>query len=305
MIFYWENIYIAVLFIMSNILGELTIAHLIGFLEILILFGIVFSRSKWNFKVMTMVVIVSTFVVLIVLSYNYILHRLTQLPMPASAGEFGDQFGALTCFFTGMGIIGVLLTLVYQHQTLKQMRADSIGQRKQAERHWFFTIIPAAEERWSEEYQKRNGKEESCHDRVQKIVKRLCATRDSETIKDAWNIASSARCSFLHYNIVPYNLNVTNLFEEEEKKDIIAETFMLFSPELQFCLLLLYLSGVLPRQFRCMEDLVTKEQFKIIMLQISPKCRNQNNIEEEIISRGVELCSGRVITPDTLRRGGS
>ena len=290
---------------MSNILGELTIAHLIGFLEILILFGIVFSRSKWNFKVMTMVVIGSTFVVLSVLFCNCVLHRLTQLPKPTSVGEFGDQYGALTCFFTGIGIIGVLVTLIYQYQTLKQMQADSIKQRKQVEKHWFFTIVPGVEERWSEEYQKRNGKEESCHDSVQKIVKRLCETRDSETIKDAWNIASSARCSMSHYNIVPYNLDFSDSFDEEEKKDIIAETFTLFSLELQFCLLLLYLAGVLPRQFRCMEDLVTKEHFKIIMLQISPKCRNQDNIEEEIISKVVELRSGRVITLDTLRRGGS
>ena len=259
---------------MSNILGELTIAHLIGFLEILILFGIVFSRSKWNFKVMTIVVIVSTFVVLSVLFHNYVLHRLTQLPMPTSAGEFGDQFGVLTCFFTGMGIIGVLLTLVYQHQTLKQMRADSIEQRKQAERHWFFTIVPAAEERWSAEYKYQNDTKECIHKEVRKVVEKLCVTRDHENVKETWKIAARARCSLFHYNIVPYNLTVSNLFEEEEKKDIIAETFVVFSMELQFCLLLLYLCGALPKQFKCMEELITIERLKSIMFHIYPRVNN-------------------------------
>lgn len=40
------------------------------------------------------------------------------------AGQFGDKFGALNTLFTGLALVGLVATLVHQHQQVEGLKSD-------------------------------------------------------------------------------------------------------------------------------------------------------------------------------------
>lgn len=53
-----------------------------------------------------------------------ILLSLTGLSFPESAGEFGDMYGVLNTFFTGLAFMGLIITIFFQRKELALQRED-------------------------------------------------------------------------------------------------------------------------------------------------------------------------------------
>lgn len=215
-------------------------------------------------------------------------------------GSFGDMFGAMTCLFTGLGIIGVIATLIVQHKSLEQMQDDAKEHRKQTERHWFFSLIPPVEKRWNEDwYKSYSGKNVcSCYKAVKVTIAQLFQNPDEETIMKVWDITTTARSALRQYNIIPYNLTVCRLFTEVEREDIIDTSWIIFSLELRFCLLVLYLCGALPEEFKWMKVIINVNRLKNIMLDIYPDGREKGESADAIIEKLIATCSSQVKKPD-------
>lgn len=190
-----------------------------------------------------------------------------------SAGTFGDMFGALTCLFTGLGVAGVLVTLKLQYKTYYQMRIDSNKRHKeskelykQSERHWFFSLASGIAHDWDKD------KGEQFKEKLRKALEEAILAEEErkeciEFLKIIWNLAVQARISLKRYNVIPYNLTVSSLFEEDEIKDIIVQTNACLPEDLRFCLSTLYLNGALPKDFCCKDVIVNDKKYEMELLE--------------------------------------
>jgi hypothetical protein len=59
---------------------------------------------------------------------------------PERAGQFGDMFGALNAIFAGLAFVGLLATIAYQHQEIKDARTDAKQLKKSVEKMTFAMI---------------------------------------------------------------------------------------------------------------------------------------------------------------------
>lgn len=90
----------------------------IPILLILIYLGI--YMKQWRILLVTGAVIL-----ILVFSYNSILDWFTDLPYPDNKGIFGDQFGALSCLFSGLAFAGLIATLKQQHDEMQEMQKQA------------------------------------------------------------------------------------------------------------------------------------------------------------------------------------
>ncbi len=64
-------------------------------------------------------------ILVLVFAYDSILDWFTDLPHPENKGIFGDQFGALSCLFSGLAFAGLIATLKQQHDEMQEMQKQS------------------------------------------------------------------------------------------------------------------------------------------------------------------------------------
>lgn len=98
--------------------------HLVALVEILILLGIVLSRTKGELKGKIVLMVTLLIILLVFFFYNYILSWFTKLEMPGSAAEFGDQFGCLNALFSGLALGFVVYTVYLQAKELALQREE-------------------------------------------------------------------------------------------------------------------------------------------------------------------------------------
>lgn len=185
-------------------------------------------------------------------------------------GTFGDMFGMVTCIFTGLSVIGLLATIHIQHKSLLQMRNDAKEQYKQSERHQFYTLARVIGKEW-------NASENNTHtEDLRKAIERaLKSATDENNIYDAvcniWNLAVHARTPIKQYNVIPYFLTVTDWFDEEEQRDILAATLGSLPDDLLLCMLILYYNGALPQNFVCKDEIINDNWFEKSFLNVYPE----------------------------------
>lgn len=70
--------------------------------------------------------IIGLFFIVSILTFFFspILSYLTGIPQPASAGEFGDQYGVLNTLFTGLAFVGLIATILLQRKDLALQRKE-------------------------------------------------------------------------------------------------------------------------------------------------------------------------------------
>lgn len=87
-------------------------------LLILIYLGI--YMKQWRILLIT-----GSVILILVFFYNSILDWFTDLPYPDNRGIFGDQFGALSCLFSGLAFAGLIATLKQQHDEMQEMQRQA------------------------------------------------------------------------------------------------------------------------------------------------------------------------------------
>lgn len=90
----------------------------IPILLIIIYLGI--YMKQWRILLVT-----GSVILILVFSYNSILDWFTDLPYPDNKGIFGDQFGALSCLFSGLAFAGLIATLKQQHDEMQEMQRQA------------------------------------------------------------------------------------------------------------------------------------------------------------------------------------
>lgn len=94
--------------------------YLLPIPSIIILSSLCLAMKEWRVLIVTCSVIL-----VLVISYNSVLHWFTGLPHPENKGAFGDQFGALSCLFSGLAFAGLIATLKQQHDEMQEMKKEA------------------------------------------------------------------------------------------------------------------------------------------------------------------------------------
>ncbi len=170
------------------------------------------------------------------------------------------------------------------------MRDESKEQYKQTERHWFFTIVSGIALDWDKD------KGEQIKEKLRKALEDAILAEEErkeciEFLKIIWNLAVQARISLKRYNVIPYNLTVSSLFEEDEKKDIIDQTLACLPEDLRFCLSTLYLNGSLPNDFCCKDEIVNDKKYEKELLEVCAMAVNHPDSDRAVLCQ--LKCIGR------------
>lgn len=78
--------------------------------------------------------IASVVVLLFVLFFPALMTQVTHFHGKVSYGEYGDIYGGLNTLFTGLAFVGLVVTIILQHQELKETRNEFKEQTKQFEK---------------------------------------------------------------------------------------------------------------------------------------------------------------------------